>query len=211
MGRTPIQFLRDLLIRNSTLKVEGQDILILVVGPSGAGKSNFIKSATSKTGTSSAIVVSHGLEPSTQSVQLARCTHPNDSGTSARSIVFVDTPGLHNEGNGWREVETEFRKRIDTEKARVAGILYLHRISDNRITEPPFTNQATFQTFCGEDIGKKICIVTTYWDKVDQSTGEKREKDIENKYCAAGTPMARFELNKAHDSAWLAVSKILSV
>lgn len=92
---------------------------------------------------------------------------------------------------------------------RVAGILYLHRISDNRITEPPFTNQATFQSFCGEDIGEKICIVTTCWDKVDQLIGEKREKDIKSKYCAAGTPMARFKLTSAHESAWLAVSKIL--
>lgn len=76
--------------------------------------SQFIKAATTQTGTSPTIVVSHGLEPSTQAVQIARCTHPDDEGPSARRIVFVDTPALHTEGNGWRDVEAEFKKRIDT-------------------------------------------------------------------------------------------------
>lgn len=75
--------------------------------------SQFIKAVTALTGASPTIVVSHELEPSTQTVQIARCTHPDDRGSSPRNVVFVDTPGVYGEGNGWMGVEDKFKKRID--------------------------------------------------------------------------------------------------
>lgn len=75
------------------------------------------------------------------------------------------------------------------------------------MTEPPFTDQIGFGNFCGDALGRKICVTTTHWDLVDEQTGKKREEVIKNDYCVTGTTMVRF--NGTHDSAWVAVDTLL--
>jgi hypothetical protein len=101
----------------------------------------------------------------------------------------------------------KFEQRRVPAEQKVTGILYVHRISDNRMTEPPFTNQEVFEEFCGDELGKKICVTTTHWDLVDEQTGEKREVDIKRDYCVNGTTMARFK--GTQESAWHAVDTLL--
>jgi hypothetical protein len=88
---------------------------------------------------------------------------------------------------------------------KFAGVLYLHCISANRITEP-FT-KGLFGRYWGVDLGRNVCVTTTHWDRVDKQVGAQREKEIRENYCATGTPMARFLHTR--ESAWDVVETLL--
>ncbi|KAF9526011.1 hypothetical protein CPB83DRAFT_858503 [Crepidotus variabilis] len=67
------------------------------------------------------------------------------------------------------------------EKVYLTGILYLHRITDNRMAGTPLRNLRVFGKLCGgeEEVGKRVVFVTTMWDKLrTQEKGEKREGEL---------------------------------
>ena len=75
------------------------------------------------------------------------------------------------------------------------------------MTEICFTDKAAFEQYCGKNLGRKICIVTTHWDKIDNEVGTRRETEIREKYCMTGTTMARFLCTR--ESAWEVVETLL--
>ena len=94
---------------------------------------------------------------------------------------------------------------------KLAGIIYLHRITDNRMAGSPHRNIRMFGELCGDQAVKKVVLVTTMWDKVEQDTGSCREKELFEKYWKTmmnyGASTARF-YNSA-DSAWQIIDPIL--
>jgi hypothetical protein len=88
-------------------------------------------------------------------------------------------------------------------KIKLAGIIYLHRITDNRMAGSPHRNLRMFGELCGNNAVKRVVLVTTMWDKVQQDTGVRREKELLANYwkkmsdCGAST--ARF-LNTAESA-----------
>jgi|ERR1700722_7251582 len=95
---------------------------------------------------------------------------------------------------------------------QVAGILYLHRISDNRITAPSESTMAAFKRFCGKDVSSRIILMTTMWDKTIPTIGESRENEIKTNYwnymLSSGSRVARFD--KSGSSVWAAVDSIIA-
>jgi len=94
-------------------------------------------------------------------------------------------------------------------KIKVAGIIYLHRISDVRMTERPLTHLKAFEKMCGgNNFPEKILLVTTMWSLVEEATGSHREDELRTKYWSSmmtcGSDMIRFEDNA--ESAWCAVN-----
>lgn len=67
-----------------------------------------------------------------------------------------------------------FGKRL-----RVSGILYLYRITDNRMTDPPYPNFQMFQRLVGERYHSRVLLVTTMWEIVNPKAGEQRKKEVE--------------------------------
>jgi len=99
-------------------------------------------------------------------------------------------------------------------KIKVAGIIYLHRISDVRMTERPLTHLKAFEKMCGGgNFPEKILLVTTMWSLVDERTGSHREEELRRKYwssmMACGSDMMRFEDMEDTESAWCAVNLLL--
>ena len=94
---------------------------------------------------------------------------------------------------------------------KLAGIIYLHRITDNRMAGTPHRNLRMFGELCGDQAAKKVVLVTTMWDKVQPDTGARREKELFENYWKKminyGASTARF-LNSA-DSAWKTIDIIL--
>ena len=95
----------------------------------------------------------------------------------------------------------------------LAGIIYLHRITDNRMAGTPHRNLRMFAELCGDRAVQKVVLVTTMWDKKqrDPDTPVRREKELFDNYWKTminfGASTARF-LNSA-DSAWKIVDLIL--
>jgi hypothetical protein len=58
---------------------------------------------------------------------------------------------------------------------KITGILYLHRINDNRMTQPPLPHYQMFRRLCGEGFHARVLLVTTMWEKLwNQDDGERR-------------------------------------
>ena len=77
----------------------------------------------------------------------------------------------------------------------------------------PHRNFRMFGELCGDQAAKKVVLVTTMWDEVQQDTGVCREKELFEKYWNTminyGASTARF--SNSADSAWEIVDPILKL
>ena len=94
---------------------------------------------------------------------------------------------------------------------KLAGILYFHRITDNRVTGTPLKNLHMFEKLCGKHALGNIILTTTMWDKIDETTGQEREMELGGQYWESmiklGSTTARYHNTK--ESAWEILDKIL--
>jgi hypothetical protein len=58
------------------------------------------------------------------------------------------------------------------------GLVYLHRIIDPRISGTARSNMRLFRELCGNDNLNNIVLGTTFWTAVDDTVGQKREKQL---------------------------------
>lgn len=63
-------------------------------------------------------------------------------------------------------------------KVKLTGIIYLHRISDNRISGSALRNLRMFKELCGEDAYKHIVLATSMWGKDNPDTALGREREL---------------------------------
>jgi len=63
---------------------------------------------------------------------------------------------------------------------KLTGILYLHRITDVRMSGTTFRNLRMFGKLCGDNPASKVIFVTTMWDKTSTRPSEQKAK-IEQK------------------------------
>ncbi|KXX82682.1 hypothetical protein MMYC01_201104 [Madurella mycetomatis] len=60
----------------------------------------------------------------------------------------------------------------------LAGILFLHPITQNRLQGSNRRMLSTFKKLLGNDYFKKVLLITTFWNDVQQSVGEQREREL---------------------------------
>ncbi|KAG1740785.1 P-loop containing nucleoside triphosphate hydrolase protein [Suillus paluster] len=184
------------------------DIIIPVMGPTGAGKSTFINTAVGKVVTP----VGHDLRSCTAKIQHTFCSYPSDP---SRRIVLVDTPGFDDTFVD----DCEILRRIAVwlassygDHMKVAGILYLHDISQPRMFGTSRRNLDMFRRLCGENAEKNVILVTTKWGVVFPDVGERREQQLKSSFwkemVAHGSKAARFDGSKK--SAWDVINHILA-
>ena len=61
---------------------------------------------------------------------------------------------------------------------KLDGIIYLHRITNNRMAGTPLRNLRVFRKLCGDTAFSSVVLVTTMWDRVDECTGSRREMEL---------------------------------
>ena len=147
------------------------------------------------------------------------CVYPLDL-----DIVFLDTPGFDDNPNSdvetldmlakWLNktwvfvVQYNFKLQpLSSSYQRnviLAGILYFHRISDNRTTGRPLKHLRMFRKLCGRMTLENVILVTTMWDEVEEDEGYQREEELRGKYWKTmidqGSVSARY--HGTLDSAW---------
>ena len=64
----------------------------------------------------------------------------------------------------------------------LSGLLYFHRISDNRMAGTPLKNLRMFEKLCGKNAFHNVVLTTTMWDEVDEEIGEERERELKEIY-----------------------------
>ncbi|KAI4141443.1 MAG: hypothetical protein L6R39_005331 [Caloplaca ligustica] len=135
-------------------------LFILVLGMTGSGKSSFIEQWTGKsTG------VGHGLRSCTANMGIF------DFRLDGRTVYLIDSPGFDDTHRddlfNLRTLATclsaSFAANIG-----LAGIIFLHRISDNRMTGPARRNIEMFKAMCGSAFYPHIALGTTFWTATSQ-------------------------------------------
>ncbi|KAF7761726.1 hypothetical protein Agabi119p4_9718 [Agaricus bisporus var. burnettii] len=199
------------------------DVIIVIMGPTGAGKSTFIQTATPGYNNHA---VGHGLQSFTSQITAVRMSF--DDGTN---VVLVDTPGFDDtclSDFDILQTVAKWLKNVRTRELEISGILYLHRISDNRMAQTPLKNLKMFQKLCGEDFFKKVILVTTMWPELESTetngiasdeyydemnSCSNREKELETIYWSDmlnhGSTTKRFSNSK--DSAWDIIDCIIDI
>jgi len=146
-------------------------IRIAILGTTGAGKSSFINIASG-----SDLVVGNKLESCTSEVAVS-----NEFTVDGRQVFLIDTPGF----DDTTKSDTEILKRIAAylevtyaKGSKLAGILYVHRISDIRFTGASTRNLRMFKQLCGDSAMKNVILVTNMWGMGNKEVEEERENEL---------------------------------
>jgi hypothetical protein len=97
------------------------------------------------------------------------------------NVILVDTPGFDDTSRSDTEVLiliANWLRDSYKEHTLLSGIIYLHRISDPRMSGSSIKNLRMFRKLCGAESMHNVSFVTTMWDKVTRVEGETREKDL---------------------------------
>jgi hypothetical protein len=99
-------------------------------------------------------------------------------------IYLVDTPGFDDDSRTDSEILQEvalWLNKAHSENLKLAGIIFLQRISDVRIGHSGVQNITMFRKLCGEDPLASVVLATTMWDITDEGVAITREKELEQK------------------------------
>ncbi|KAG6918471.1 hypothetical protein DXG01_014098 [Tephrocybe rancida] len=118
-------------------------------------------------------------------------------------ITLIDTPGFDDSSIRDTDVLTLISAYLSFEQVNFAtvvclskltvcmyrfqrgrvltGVIYMHRILDNRLGGISSRNFKMFRNLCGDRSLKNVAIVTSFWDGVDPQVGESREKELASK------------------------------
>ena len=89
--------------------------------------------------------------------------------------------------------------------SKLAGVIYIHRISDKRFTGITGRNFKMFRELCGDTTLKNVILVTNMWGEVSRDIGEAREDELTSDFFKPvldkGAQMARHHntAQSAHD------------
>ncbi|KAJ4317353.1 hypothetical protein N0V84_007410 [Fusarium piperis] len=186
--------------------------LIAVMGVTGSGKSNFLRHLIGK-GEEKRPTVGHNLYSCTQKTEMYECRLGN------KQVVFFDTPGFDDTYRGDADVLADVAQVLSSSyknNLKLNGIIYLHRIKDERMTNALMRNLTMFRNLCGDAAFQNVVLVTTFWDELqDQAKGEGREQQLLDRdewwgYMAAkGSNTLRFQ--NTRESALEIVSKVIDL
>jgi len=155
------------------------DIIVAVMGPTGAGKSTFIDAASRQDGKN----VGQRLKSCTSDVRAVRCTRFDPATGKTNNVVLVDTPGFDDTHLSDMEVLgliADWLKESYRHKKKISGILYFHRITDNRMGGSPLRNLRMFGNLCGDgEALRNVILTTTMWANLkDKNIGIQRESEL---------------------------------
>ncbi|KAG8531169.1 uncharacterized protein KY384_004527 [Bacidia gigantensis] len=97
------------------------------------------------------------------------------------TVYLIDTPGFDDTNRSDNEVLSEIASWLTasyTQKIRLSGIIYLHRISDVRMQGSAKKNLFMFKKLCGQNALSNVILATTMWDRVTEAEGKAREMEL---------------------------------
>jgi hypothetical protein len=120
--------------------------------------------------------VSYSPISGTQTTQTHKCF------LDGRTLLLFDTPGFDDTYRGDADILADIAENLSAsykQNLRLSGIVYLHRIKDERMTNAILRNLTMFQNLCGKDAFQNVTLATTFWDELqDIAKGESRELQL---------------------------------
>ncbi|KAF9259859.1 hypothetical protein L218DRAFT_947309 [Marasmius fiardii PR-910] len=179
---------------------------IMLVGGTGTGKTTFINVASGGN-----FSVGNGLQSCTRDVAEAPPFLLDD-----RKVILVDTPGLDDTTRSDGDILSDIANylvKLHTEHISLSGILYLHRITDVRMSGSSARNLKLFMKLCGNKQLRNVVIVTTRWGVVDLAIAERRESQLLDSFfkdvLSRGATLARYA--NAREEAQVILRRLLAI
>jgi ankyrin repeat protein len=98
-------------------------------------------------------------------------------------IFLLDTPGFDDSHKADIDILEDIvvlLRYIDEHKGRISGIIYLHRITDNRVSGSTVRNFDILRKLCGEGFFRHVVLVTTMWGEIGNAEGKDRQDQLVN-------------------------------
>ncbi|KAL1648301.1 hypothetical protein SLS61_006992 [Didymella pomorum] len=145
--------------------------MILVMGVTGSGKSYFINKLAK-----GAVLEGHGVRSETRDCQVVRV------GIGRREVALVDTPGFDDTKRSDAEILEQIVEFLCAQYELgipLKGIIYMHRITDNKMSGSAQRYFEMFMRLCGERNLENVVLLTTMWSELrDQGKGLEREREL---------------------------------
>lgn len=129
-----------------------------------------------------------------------------------QTVRFVDTPGFSDTNMSDTEVLqmiADYLAAAYKQETKLSGIIYLHPISDNRVTHHTTKNLEMFRKLTGEKNLKNVILATSMWDKVTLEEGLRREDELKGKFWKLLTVMGAKTVQ--HDGTAASARKIAAM
>ncbi|KAF4624729.1 hypothetical protein G7Y89_g13440 [Cudoniella acicularis] len=195
---------------NTSSPPQAEEVLIAVMGSTGSGKTTFISTLVEED-----VGVGHGLKSATATSAVYSFLR------SGCQVKLIDTPGF----NDTMITDSEVLRSIAFILAqtyhqgrRIAGIIYLHRITDTRVSSSSKKMMKVIQDLVGAEAFPCVVLASTMWQTLaDDNTAYeiaiKREAELQytedfwGAMCRGGSKIMRWD--RSRDSA-LAMVDFLS-
>lgn len=117
-----------------------------------------------------------GLESQTYAVEFSKQFSLEKS-----QVTLIDTPGFDDTTKSDAEVLkaiAEFLARMRRQNQKLHGVIYLHRITDNRMGGTALRNFRMFRELCGIKALASCVIVLNMWNEVSEDVATAREREL---------------------------------
>ncbi|CUA74569.1 hypothetical protein RSOLAG22IIIB_11306 [Rhizoctonia solani] len=167
--------------------------IIVLFGPTGSGKTTFANVASGDS-----MRVGRGLKSCTQQVE------PTTMFTvDGKPVVVIDCPGFDDTYLS----ETEILKSVAgfltvaySQNFKIAGLLYLHKITDTRVGGSSLRHMNMFKELCGTDSLKNVTYVMNMWSDPPTEDEILREEELRYSDEFFGMPLAEGAQMARHDN-----------
>jgi len=149
--------------------------LIAVLGVTGSGKTTFVNLASK-----SHLKVGEDLNSCTSEIQ-----ESVEFILDGRRVVLIDTPGFddtHISDTDVLKSIAAFLGESYSAGAKLAGVIYVHRISDEKFGGLAVKNFRMFRELCGERTLKNVILMTNMWGRVTPKLAAAREQQLKDEH-----------------------------
>lgn len=131
------------------------------------------------------------------------------------NVLLIDTPGFDDTVRDDTEILTEISRLLTFQYEsgmKLKGVIYLHRITDVRMTGTAVRTLQICRRICGTSALSNVILTTTRWKDVEsQAIGAQREQELRNDFWKFmldyDSTMMRYHGD--HDSAVAIISQLL--
>jgi hypothetical protein len=96
----------------------------------------------------------------------AECKAWSYTGNENSTTSLIDTPGLNDQNRPDTEILTSIVDYILQQKLNITAVIYLHRITERKLTGSAILNLRILQAICGDHFLRNVVLVTSMWKRI---------------------------------------------